>query len=397
MSEWVGWLREGRWLDDRRCTAVLVMLSIANLAVLAVLIGSSHDGVDRNGELLGTDFLSFWTTGRMLHAGSDPYSLAAHISAQRAFHAAADGFTGFFYPPLFLPVCWLLGLFGYFASLAIWLASTGSGLWLVARTWGRKLAGYGPSWLAVLAFPPALICVTHGQTAFLASLLLGLGTLLVGTQPWLAGILLGLAAFKPQLGLLVPVVLLASRQYRVVGGACLSVFVAALVVSVWWGADVWQRWLAIGQEASAALFGGLVGFAKFQSLYAGLRLIGAPHDLSIAAQLLLSLIIAAWLAKLAWRKGWSLDLGAAMLTGALLATPFVLDYDLVLLAFPLILLASVPARPWEKTVAAMAFIMPQFARPLGELIGVPIAPPILLALFIVLCRRVEAQPAVAPA
>ena len=391
------WLRDGKWLDRSRRRTVLVLLAIANCAVVVALIVTSRHGIDRNGELLGTDFLSFWTTGRMLHTGGNPYVLAEHIAAQRDYYATPGGFTGFFYPPLFLPVCWLLGCFGYFGSLALWLATSGGGLLLAARAWSRRLAGIGPTWLAVAAFPPALICITHGQSAFLASLLLGAGTLLVGTQPWLAGALLGLAAFKPQLGLLIPLVLLASRQYRAIAGAILSLAALALAVTLWFGPADWTDWMAQGPVAGSALFGGLVGFAKFQSLYAGLRLIGLPHGWSMALQIGLSLVVAGWLAGLAWRRGWSLDLGAAMLAGALLATPFVLDYDLVLLAFPLILLAAKPAGPWEKTVAALAFVMPQFARPLGELLHVPIAPPILLALFVVLCRRVAQGEAEAPA
>ncbi|MEO1967933.1 MAG: glycosyltransferase family 87 protein [Sphingomonadaceae bacterium] len=391
MSNRFARIRSGDWLEPRTQRIVMIMLTIANVAVVVTLIATSHNGIDRNGNLLGADFLSFWTSGRMLHSGADPYSLSAHVAAQQAYYTTPGSFLGFFYPPLFLPICWVLGLFGYFIALPLWLATTGGGLLLTARDWSRRLSAIGPGWLAVAAFPPVLITLTHGQSSFLAAALLGLGTLLVGSQPWLAGAILGLAAFKPQLGLLVPIVLLASRQYRVIAGACLSVMTLAALVTAWLGPQVWTHWLGEGPIASAGLSKGLIGFAKFQSFYAGLRLIGLPNGLAMAFQIILSLGVAGWLAKLAWQKGWSLELGAAMLAGAVLATPFVLDYDLVLLAFPLILLASVPARPWEKTVAAMAFIMPQFARPLGELISVPIAPPILLALLIVLCRRVADQ------
>ena len=91
--------------------------------------------------------------------------------------------------------------------------------------------------------------------------------------------------------------------------------------------------------------------------------------------------------RLAWRRGFTLELGAATLAGTVLATPFVLDYDLVLLAFPIALLAVRPSQPWERSAAAMAFITPVFARSLAAWTGAALMVPVGIWLFAVLVRR----------
>jgi len=76
-----------------------------------------------------------------------------------------------------------------------------------------------------------------------------------------------------------------------------------------------------------------------------------------------------------------------MLAGASLATQFVLDYDMVLLVFPLLHIAGHGYRDWEKSVSALTFVAPVFARPLAVNLSVPIMPLVLLLLFWVLIKR----------
>lgn len=98
-------LREMNWLGAGRVRGYLRLLALLNAAMVIWLLATSHGGVDANGFLLGSDFISFWTTGRMLISGADPYDAAAHIAAQRTFFASASGYTAFFYPPSFLALC----------------------------------------------------------------------------------------------------------------------------------------------------------------------------------------------------------------------------------------------------------------------------------------------------
>lgn len=380
--------RRADWLD-RRARGYLLLLAVLNLGLLAYLLATGRGGIDRNGFLLGTDFLSFWTTGQMLHEGGNPYDAAAHIAAQRGIFAQEGAYTAFFYPPAFLLACWPLGLLGYFPALAGWLVATGVAFGFAVRAWARRLGLALPVWIAIAAFPPVLITVTHGQTSFLVAALLGAGALLVRERPLLAGVLFGLAAIKPQFGPLVPLVLLLTGEWRVIAAAAATIAIASLTATFAFGPSVWADWLAVSGAAQEAMAEGVVPFAKMQSLFAAARLLGAPVTLAYVLQGILTLTVVAALARKSWRRRYDPALGAAMLVGALLATPFMLDYDLVLLAFPLIFLAATGFQPWEKFVGALAFVAPAFARPLALEVGMPIMPLVLVALFVLLLRRIE--------
>lgn len=389
-------LRKMTWLGRARTTAYLRIVALLNVAMLILLVATSSDGVDANGFLLGSDFISFWTAGRMLVQHADVYDGAAHIASQREFFASADGYTAFFYPPSFLPFCWPLGLLGYFPALALWLFATGAFYVFTVREWWKDARPQAPLWLLLLAFPPLPIVLTHGQTSFLVAGLLGLGAWLVPRRPILAGLLFGLATIKPQFGLLVPLVLLLTREWKVVASAAATALALAMLPAFMSGPDVWPEWLAATTRAQEAMEIGAVPYGKMVSLFAALRLLGASPSLAHGAQAALVLGIVMLLGRAGWRRRWSPGLAAAMLAGAPLATPFALDYDMVLLAFPLLWLTGKGLRTgflnWEKMAITLAFAAPVFARPLAMYAGVPIMPAVLALLFILLIRRVGEAP-----
>lgn len=385
----VAFFRDAQWLGPERARGYLWLFALLNAVTLLFLLATSRGGIDRNGFLLGTDFLSFWTAGRMLHEGGEVYTAAAHIAAQRELFAQDGAYTAFFYPPSFLLFCYPLGFLPYFSALALWLLSTGMAFLAAARLWLRRAGLDRPLPLLAAAFPPVLITITHGQTSFLAAALLGSGALLVRKRAVLAGVCFGLATIKPQFGVLVPLVLLLTGEWRTIAVAGVTALLLGLVTTLAFGPAVWSGWLTISGEAQAAMTEGAVGFAKMQSPFAAARLLGAPPALAYALQGAIGLAVAALLGRAAWRKRYSLALASAMLAGAPLVTPFVLDYDLVLLAFPLIWLATKGFGPWEKLAMVLAFAGTAFARPLAIELGVPIMPMVLLVFFVVLVRRAE--------
>jgi hypothetical protein len=391
-----GILRRADWLGPDRARGYLVLLALAQVALIVVLLATARDGVDLNGFLIGTDFISFWTSGRMLVDGANVYDSLAHVAAQREFYAQEGEYTAFFYPPGFLPFVWPLGLMPYFPALAAWLALTGTAWLLAVRGWFRTLGLKGPGAVLVIAFPPAIITLTHGQTSFLLGALLGGGLLLVRKQPWLAGALIGLATIKPQLGLLVPVALLVSGQWRTIAGAGVTAIGLAGLAAALLGPQVWSDWLAITQTAGSATDSGTIGFAKMVSLFAGLRLIGIPSEAAMVIQVAVTLSVAVAIAVAGWRRAFTPGLAALVLAGAPLATPFVLDYDLVLTAFPLAYLFARGCESgfadWERITIAAAFAGAAFARPLAMNAGVPIMPLLLAALFVLVWRRVRTEP-----
>ena len=78
-----------------------------------------------------------------------------------------------------------------------------------------------------------------------------------------------------------------------------------------------------------------------------------------------------------------------MLIGTLLATPYSLDYDLMLLAPAIAFLAADGfARgfaPWQKTILAALWIVPLVARSVPEATLIPLAVPAMLRRFRASC------------
>jgi hypothetical protein len=90
--------------------------------------------------------------------------------------------------------------------------------------------------------------------------------------------------------------------------------------------------------------------------------------------------------------------GATLAAAACLITPFLLDYDLMLLGVPLAWVATEAEHsgylPWEKMMLAIAFLLPLVARSLATWAHVPLAPLVLIALLGLVVRRVNVAPTI---
>lgn len=382
-------LRSGAWLTAERARAygwIWLGLSVAIAALWVVL---SPRGLDPTGKPLGTDFTSFWAASRLALEGAPAraYDVSAHHAQEAAIFGRDTGYAAFFYPPIFLLVCLPLAALPYLASLALWLAASGAAYWRVARAWLGEAFGAMP----ILAFPAVLSNVGHGQNGFLSAALFGAGALWLDRRPILAGVCLGCLAYKPHLGLIIPLALAAAGRWRTFAAAAGAVLALAGASLAAFGAETWRAFFAASGLARAALEQGLVGDAKMQSLFAAVRLWGGPLTLAYAAQIALALTVAAGLVWLQRRAPRGAAEGPAMIVAALLASPFLLDYDLVILAAPLAWMLREGVRrgflPWEKPTLAAAFALPAVSRTLASGAHLPLAPAVLAALFVLILRR----------
>ena len=92
-----------------------------------------------------------------------------------------------------------------------------------------------------------------GQNGFLSAALFG-GTLILieRRQSILAGVLLGLLTYKPHLGLLFPIALVAAGQWRVIVTAGIVASLMALASWLAFGGESWLAFLGnIGQSSQA--------------------------------------------------------------------------------------------------------------------------------------------------
>ena len=187
--------------------------------------------------------------------------------------------------------------------------------------------------LLALAFPAVFVNLGQAHNGFLTAALIGAALAQLDRRPWLAGVLIGCLAYKPQFGLLIPLVLIASGRWRVFAAAAATVALLALAVTLAFGAEVWTAFLASTKfTRTVVLEQGGTGWYKIQSVFSWVRMWGGGIALAYGAQAAVTLAIAAALTWL-WRSPAAYPLkAAALVIGCALATPYSLDYDLMLLA-----------------------------------------------------------------
>jgi len=98
--------------------------------------------------------------------------------------------------------------------------------------------------LPALAFPPVFVNISHSHNGFLTAALLGTALVVLERRPWLAGMLFGLLIYKPQFGVLIPLVLIATGRWRAFAGAALTVAALTLATLIAFGAEVWRAFFA---------------------------------------------------------------------------------------------------------------------------------------------------------
>jgi hypothetical protein len=382
-------LRTADWLDRDRATGYVRLFAIILGAALLGWIVLSRSGIDPSGKALGTDFTSFYAASVLALKGQalDVYSTAAHGAAQTAIFGRDIGYAAFFYPPIYLLLCLPLGLVPYMASLALWQASTLIVYWRVARQFGGSRLGALP----LFAFPAVMLNIGHGQNAFLSAGLFGAGILWLDRRPVLAGMMFGALAYKPHLGLVIPLVLILMGRWTAFAAAGATVLALVGLSAALFGVDAWFGFLTMSKLATATLQHGLVEPEKMQSAYAAIRVLGGSSSLAFGVQAVVTLGVMAALVWSVRQKPTTMAAGVLMVMAALMASPFLLDYDLVLLALPMAWLfreaMRTGFRPYEKIVLLASFVLPLVARTLAQSAGLPIGPLVILALFAVVARR----------
>ena len=370
------------------------MLSGGSTALALIAVTGAGAWPDPWGRPLGTDFSSFWTAAGLARDGAAAaaWDLPAHAAAQHARFTAEAGYAvdyyAFFYPPPFLLLCLPLALLPYGPAMLAWLAATG---WAYLAVMRRLMPKQWPALLAASAFPAVLLNAEHGQNGMMTTALVGAAATMLDRRPRAAGACLGALCCKPQLALLVVPMLVGARRWVALGWAAASAAGLALASLLVLGGAAWRGFLASVPIARMALAEGLVGFAKMASPFAAMRLLGAAPALAGAIQLAISLAAAIVALSVARRRPGAAAEMATLAVAACLATPFLLDYDLLLLAIPLAWIAAVAAcdgyRPWEKLTLAAAFLLPLLVRPLAHNTGLPAAPLVVTGLLAVVVRR----------
>jgi hypothetical protein len=387
---WYG-LRSGAWLTPARARGYSLILLGLYAVMMSGWIALSDRLIDHNGKPIGTDFSNVYAAGSLTWQGrpADAYVPALQHAAEKAVFGGREvPFYGWLYPPFFFVVAVLVAAVPYAWGLAIWLAASFTAYLAVMRA----ILPRPETLLIAAAFPAVFVNIGHGQNGFLTAALLGGALHWLDRRPWLAGVLIGCLAYKPQFGVLIPVALLAGGRWSAIGAAAVTVAALVIVSSATLGGGVWHAFAVSMNFAQAVVLEqGGIGWEKIQSVFSAMLMWGAGVPLAYAAQIALALTLGFCLAWL-WRSDAAFELKAsALASGSLLATPYVLDYDLVVLSVAIAYLARHGLRrgfePFEISLLAAAWLVPLLSRGVAGVSGIPLGLAVLLMTFACTMRR----------
>ena len=380
----------------RRDALVWICAAIGLYDVLQGILQFTHGPVIGFAfDVLYPDFLVFHAAARAFFEGklAMVYDLNVFTAYQNAlypdhFHATVE-FRPFLYPPIWLLLILPFGLLAASKAYALFAALTAA---LATVLQGSR---NGWAWLAVLTSPAALWVVLAGQNTFLSLALFYGGLHLVPRAPWLGGALLGVLAYKPQIWVLVPLALVAAREWRAVAAMVGTTTALALASAGLFGPDFWLAFVDAVREAATPRFADAMFdhiHVHLTSLMAAARMLGLSAETAGLIQLAGAVLsaLAVWLAF--HRPGDSEARIAVLATATFLVSPYTLNYDLLLLMPAVVGLYRQGMRrgflPLERLVHVALWLAPSFGVLLNN-DNVPLMPVVILLFGLIAWMRLK--------
>lgn len=359
--------------------ALLAILCATGLALVDIPIDALPF------QLKNKDFANYWLSAMLARSGEALLMFGdatLYFERMKAIFGPDYPWHNWSYPPhavlFFLP----LGYMGYLPAMSLFLGLTLALYILALGTVPARATLIG----AVLLIPFVVTNLVSTQNGFLtAALMLG-GLMLRDTRPILSGILFGLLTFKPQLGLLLPPLLLYERQWRLIGTTILTATIMVMISVLVFGIDSWTGFVVNvlpQQTAIMKTFGG--DFPHMMaSAFGSARSLG--FDAVIAMQIhwpIAAIGISLFVLGL-FRLGNAYSRAFSLLFASFLIVPYTVVYDLgALCAFAALWpLGTGRQSPMPlRMLLILVAMLPIAMLPLGQA-GLPVAPLLLLFAYV---------------
>jgi hypothetical protein len=277
---------------DREPSPAELISQLLFVAVVALAVGRQALRASA-----APDFAMIWAAQQT----SQPYSPAA---LDHVLGAAGHFFP---YPPTTLVLTLPFQAIPYHAAYLAWAVLSACAFTYALRTRLAPLA---------LLTPAVILAALNGQTTLLMAALLASAAALEN-RPIASGVLYGLAAgLKPQIGLLLPVFLLAAGQWRTILAALVTASVLTGASVALYGLHIWTDWarsLPAWLSANDAVWA-----HRYLSLPGVWRT--------------LALLVGALMAFVAGRRGQTSEGLLVCIGAALLGSLHAMDYDEAVLA-----------------------------------------------------------------
>lgn len=365
-----------------------LLVAVVAIAAAVVLAAQQYSLAELPFQLRNKDFANYWIAARLAVEGRAMQLFgppAAYFEEMKALFGADYPWHNWSYPPHAALLLMPLGLIDYLPGMALFLGVT-LALYLIA------LATLEARWspMAVILILPFITAnLASTQNGFLTTGLLVAGLALRARNPVLAGMLFGVLTFKPQLGFLLPILLIAEWRWRVIVSATVTAAALVLMSVLAFGFESWTgyfRFVTPYQTEIMNTFGGDFPF-MMGSAFGSARSYGLPWNTALLVHLPFA---AAGLALFGWSLWAIRDLQArafSLLLATLIVTPYSVAYDFGAVAtfaalWPIAARMDLPQLPLRLSLVAVT-ILPVVVLPLGKA-GLPLTPVVLLVSLVAL-------------
>jgi hypothetical protein len=377
-----------RWINTERCRNYSIILIVLGYGLIIVSTFLGHLPSTAFGESVLPDYLAHWTGGRLVLDGqlANLYDQRAQFQVQTATIGQTSKLAWFVSPPFVGLLYAPLAALPYLASAGVWTLLSAVML-LTAMKLARPLAPTisDARWrmivLVCFASQPVLELLGSGQDSAFSLLVWVAGTrLILARRDVLAGVVFALGLCKPQLFVLVPVVLVVQRRFRTLVAWLSTASVLALISVSMVGVDGVQNWLMlpfgdayreavqVGQSWKMQGLPSLITSLMPPQLGQGAEVVGL-----LAAVIILVLFVndcRRWLSPRGDVGMWAF---AALTT--VLASPHLVVYDLVLL-LPSVLYLVERQDTATVRVSLFALFVITWLAPIGHLLSMDVPWPL---------------------
>lgn len=338
MTVWLSW-----GAVRTRVYVVLVMLLFIAPALAYFLRGAPANLLvwgpgyeNAAGTIAGNDFIAFYAAAEMVMEGAaaETYDPDLHTATVESV-IGIEGVIPWRYPPTFLMLVAPLAFLPYLPAMWVWLGLITGALALAIH----RIAPHPLAPFLALIYPGAVHSLISGQNGSLSAALIAGGLYNLEKRPILAGCLLGLLSYKPHLGIVLPVCLLAGGHFRSFLAMAATAVALAVLSALVLGLDTWIAFAEKIPGQVAYLSEGVMNWKRIPTVYVAVTQATSSETAAMLTQFIVGAVAVATCGWIWWRCSDAPARAMAMTAAILLVTPQLYEYDLAILVAPVAYLA----------------------------------------------------------
>jgi hypothetical protein len=376
---------EDQIFTDRRVRFYGIGVAVAYALSLAWRLVRGQWAILPDGRLRCIDFGWMWVSGNFANSTApiEIYDYSKFAAAQLALFGPQNCpfIPQFDYPPTSLFITYPLGWMSYLVAFPVWMFATfllyEAAIYAIIPRLTAVIVAVAPFYVAVNA--------DFGHNGFLTAALIALTLVSLERGPWLSGIFLGLLTYKPHFGVLFPLALLASRNWRALASAAAASVFLGMAAGIAFGFQGWPSFIEPLLERHGTLAQDGQSELALHSVFGLLRWTETNASVPLLGHLTVAFVVAltVWIV---WSKPIPYSLKAALLcVGSVMVSPYILFYDLCILSIAVTFLVRDGIGrgflPGERSVILICFAALFLVR-------VPIGPVVCATLLILTVRRI---------